>query len=604
MADAETLQPQTRRGTAEPAARAVLAAVVVGALYVGRSVLAPLVLAALLGFLLAPPVRFLRARGLGRAASAFSVVAIVFLIVASLTFIAGREVSLLSGNAVSYETTLRAKIASLRDMAAGALGSAPGKILKELGGDAPVSTQPQGAPAEAAAPAAAEPLKVQQASSIFDTAQSVLGPVLGWLASAGAVLVFVIVGLIQREDLRDRFIRLTGANDLTLATTAINEAARRLSRLFLMQTLLNAAFGLFMGAGLWALGVPSPVLWAVLAFLMRFVPFVGAPLAAVLPICLAAVIAPGWHLAVYTAALFLAADLFVSQVLEPLLYSKSTGLSPVAVIIAAAFWTWLWGVPGLLLSTPVTVCLATLGRHVGSLGFLDVLLSGAPALTPPQRFYQRMLAGDPIEAAEQAEDYIGEHGAAAYYDDVLLKGLELAMRDMRLGRLPAERLREIRGTTLELIEEVRGDDGPGDGPAQGPAARRVICVSGRNPLDEPLAAALADLLRRGGAMAVVKPIDGASAVAEGADTVVLVSLSVGSSAAYQKFLTRRLMSLFPRAPLIGAFLGEQTDTAASAGVPAAIGAERRATSLRAACDLCLAETAAEAQPQAVIAKAS
>jgi len=215
----------------------------------------------------------------------------------------------------------------------------------------------------------------------------------------------VIFFLLQRQDLRDRLIRLAGSHDLQRTTEAINDAAYRLSRYFLAQTLLNALFGLIVGIALTFIGVPNPVLFGILAMLLRFVPYIGAVIAAMLPIALAVAVDPGWSMALMTTALFLVVEPLIGQVIEPVVYGHSTGLTPVAIIMAATFWTWLWGPIGLLLSTPLTVCLGVLGRHIPGLRFLDVMIGEEPPLSPAQSFYQRALAGDIDEAVDQASKF-------------------------------------------------------------------------------------------------------------------------------------------------------------------------------------------------------
>ena len=234
-------------------------------------------------------------------------------------------------------------------------------------------------------------------------AERIITPTLSPLATAAIILIVAIFVLLQQEDLRDRLIRLFGSRDLHRTTAAMDDAARRLSRYFLTQLAINAAFGIIIGTGLLFIGIPSPALWGVLAALLRFVPYVGAPLAGIIPVALGAAVDPGWFKAVAAAALFLVAEPIMGQVVEPMLYGHSTGLSPVSVVVSTIFWAWLWGPIGLILATPLTLCLVVLGRHIERLEFLDVILGDRPALTPIENFYQRILSGDPVAALEQAE---------------------------------------------------------------------------------------------------------------------------------------------------------------------------------------------------------
>lgn len=236
-------------------------------------------------------------------------------------------------------------------------------------------------------------------------------------------MIFVVFVLLQREDLRNRLVRLAGSADIQRTTAALDDAGKRLSKLFLTQIAFNGVFGLAIGLGLEFIGVPSAPLWGLIAMIMRFVPYIGALISAVFPLILAAAVGTGWQMLILTAALFVVLELLAGQVLEPLIFGHSSGLSPIAIILSASFWTWLWGPVGLVLATPLTICLVVLGRHVDRLKFLDVMLGDRPPLTPPQLAYQRMLAGDPIEAVEQAHEYLNNSSLENYYDDILLKGL-------------------------------------------------------------------------------------------------------------------------------------------------------------------------------------
>ncbi|MFC6746133.1 AI-2E family transporter [Methylobacterium persicinum] len=290
------------------------------------------------------------------------------------------------------------------------------------------------------------------------------------------VLLFV---LMQREDLRDRLIRLAGSRDLHRTTVAMDDAARRLSRYFVAQVALNTAFGVVVGVGLYFIGVPNPVLCGIVSALMRFVPYLGAFVSALLPMMLAASVDPGWNMTIATAILFLILEPITGQVIEPIFYGQSTGLSPTAVLVSALFWTWLWGPVGLLLSTPLTACLVVLGRHVEHLEFLDVLFGDRPALTPVQNFYQRILAGDSEEVLGHADLILQHCSLSSYYEDVVMKALELAARDAARGVLTPGQKGAMRSTLSELIEDLADrTDGPADG---SPKGRRRMPARPRAP---------------------------------------------------------------------------------------------------------------------------
>src|SRR4029077_3121210 len=242
--------------------------------------------------------------------------------------------------------------------------------------------------------------------------------------------------------------------DLQRSTAALDDAAARLSRFFLMQTILNTGFGIVIGTGLWLIGVPNAVLWGILAGLMRFVPFVGSIIAAFFPIVLAAAVDPGWTMVLVTAALFVVAEPLAGHVIEPVLYGQHTGLSPVAIVVATLFWTLLWGPVGLLLATPLTVCLVVLGKHIDALSFIDVLLGDEPALELEERFYQRLLAGDATEASDISEQELTKLSLSAYYDAVPMKSLVLAQRDAAEGKLSVEKQAEIRATVEEVVDAM------------------------------------------------------------------------------------------------------------------------------------------------------
>ena len=259
---------------------------------------------------------------------------------------------------------------------------------------------------------------------------------------------------MQREDLRNRFVRLVGAQDLQHTTAALGDAGKRLSRLFLTQLALNAGFGLVIGTGLWLIGVPSAPLWGMLAMVLRFVPYIGALISAIFPVILAAAVGPDWSMAVWTAGLFLIVEPITGHIIEPMLYGQSAGLSPVAVVASAAFWTWLWGPVGLVLATPLTMCLVVLGRHVDRLNFFDVMLGDEPALKLEELTYQRMLAGDPMEASEQAQQFLKEKPLLAYYQEVLIEALKLAQADADRGHLDEQRKQRIRDVIAEILEDL------------------------------------------------------------------------------------------------------------------------------------------------------
>ena len=408
--------------------------------------------------------------------------------------------------------------------------------------------------------------------------------------------MFVVFILLQREDLRNRLIRLFGAGDLHRSTAAIDDAARRLSRFLLSQLAVNTGAGLVVGLALWLVGVPSPILWGVLFGCLRLVHYVGPPLAAVMPLVLAAAVDPGWSITLWTLAIYVVTEGVVGQAIEPMLYGHNTGLSPVAVVLAATFWTALWGPIGLILSTPMTVCLVVLGRHVEQLSFLDVLLGDRPPLSPPEVFYQRMLANDPVEASDQAHQLLRTMSLTEYGDSVVLPGLLLAQDDVAQDRLDPDRQRRIAEATAEMIEDLSEADEEGgakapESPVHAPGIiakithpsqahdeetllekapeprlapewrndHAVLCLGGRGPLDDAAAMLLAHLLAKhhfGAASASYETLLKANIDRLDLSRSRLICLSCldGSSAAYLRFILRRVRRKAPSAKiLIGAW---------------------------------------------------
>ena len=284
--------------------------------------------------------------------------------------------------------------------------------------------------------------------------QTIVGPLIQPLATTGIVIVLVVFMLLKREDLRDRFIRLFGTGDLHRTTQALGDAAERVGRYLLMQLVVNVAYGIPIGIGLWLIGVPNPLLWGMLSIVLRFVPFIGPIIAAAFPLALSIAVDPGWTMLLWTAALFIVLELISGNIVEPWLYGASTGLSSIAILAAAIFWTWLWGPVGLLLSTPLTVCLVVLGRHVQQFGFLNVLLGSEPVLEPAESLYQRLLAGDPDEASERAEEYLKTHSVLTYFEDVAIPALSMFEHDRARGVLTDERRALVAAGALTLVDNL------------------------------------------------------------------------------------------------------------------------------------------------------
>ncbi|MFC6738774.1 AI-2E family transporter [Methylobacterium tardum] len=460
----------------------LLVVATLAALYLGREILVPVTLAILLSFVLVPAVRMLRRIHVPRAPAVLLVVVIVFGALFGIGSLIASEASQLASDLPRYTQVMRTKIKDLRGATA---GTGTLSRIVDMVQDLSATLQPPPAAELRGEPGTrTHPLTVEitpARASVAETLQTFAGPLVHPLATTGLILIFTIFILLQREDLRNRAIKLAGGSgDLRRTTAAIDDATSRLSRFFLAQLALNIAFGVVIGFGLWIIGVPSPTLFGVLAAILRFVPYIGAAISALLPLILAAAVDPGWTMVIATAALFLVVEPICGHVVEPLLYGHSTGLSPVAVILAATIWTFLWGPIGLVLATPLTVCLVVLGRHVERLWYLDVLLGDQPALSPPEIFYQRMLAGDPIEAIDQGWQFLKERALVTYYDEVALAGLLLAQEDLSRGTLDRERQEEVGAAIRTVVDRL----------GTAPVARRSRRGSARAP-DIETAAALA-----------------------------------------------------------------------------------------------------------------
>ncbi|MFG1348472.1 AI-2E family transporter [Xanthobacter autotrophicus] len=514
---------------------------IVTVIYLGRDVFVPIAVAILLAFVLAPVIMVLRRIRIPRTASVVAVVLVTFLGLMALGGVLALQVTDLVAELPQYRMNMRDKIKSLKEAAGGS-----GTFERTMDLVQDLSRAIDGAEAGPGLAGGAEgrpvPVEIRQPpAGTLETLSAVVGPLLHPLATFGIVFIFVLFILLQREDLRNRFVRLAGAHDLQRTTAALDDAGSRLSRFFLAQVALNAAFGVVIGLGLWAIGVPSPFLWGLAAAVLRFVPYIGAAIAAALPIGLALAVDPGWTMVVSTVALFLVVEPVVGHVIEPLLYGRSTGLSPVAVIAAATFWTWLWGPVGLLLSTPLTLCLVVLGRHVESLEFLDVALGDKPPLSASELLYQRLLAGDPLEAAAAAEEHLKQNSFADYSDGVALPALRLAQRDAARGVLDEARQTRLKETLAELLDDLPDEaDEAGEAQPHGAVAPHVLVVAARSPLDEAAALLFAHRLRQSGTPCEMRPRSGLGRpVGEEVSLLVLSYLSPATPA-HRRYTIRRL----------------------------------------------------------------
>jgi predicted PurR-regulated permease PerM len=571
-----------------------------------------------------------------RGIAVVGVVLFAFAIIFALGSLIATQLNRLAGDLPRYQTTIESKIQSVRGITGGSstLERAAGMLQdlgKELDKPKGISTEQPIAspPGSSLGSRAVTPIPVevlQPDPGALESLRTLIAPLVSPLATTGIIVIFVIFILIQREDLRNRLIRLAGSGDLQRTTAALDDAAGRLSRLFLNQLLINTGFGILIGTGLWLIGIPSPVLWGILAAVLRFVPYIGSVIAAAFPLVLAVAVDPGWSMLAWTAALFFAVEPMVGQAVEPMVYGRSTGLSPVAVVVSATFWTALWGPIGLVLATPLTVCLVVLGRHVERLAFLDVMFGDRPALSPAEIFYQRMLVGDPTEAAEKAEEFLKERSLSSYYDDVAVKGLLLAQADLDRDALDQPRLLRIRDTVLEFANDLsdQADHEPTDErstadaeaaaaveaaapkpvyadlpvlervelPADWQGENPILCIPGRTALDEAAGIMLAQLCHAHGVRARVEgpgSLSTSNIFRLETDGVVIVCLSYlnAKNPAQIRYAVRRLRRKIPKARILVGRWGSLETAEETGAEQDGSGADMFAHSLREATRLCI-----------------
>jgi predicted PurR-regulated permease PerM len=426
----------------------------VAALYFGREVFLPIAVALLLTFAIAPVVSWLKRAGVPRIAAVIASVAGAFAALLLFSFVVATQVSDLAQNIPVYQINILTKIRALKEngLSGGVISRLSG-VIERVGQE--IDRQEPQLPSAAQAPKR-EPIPVEVVSheKPLDVLQNLIGPLLSPLGSAGLVVIVVIFMLMEREDLRDRFIRLVGYGDLHRTTQALQDAGKRVGQYLLMQLVVNTVYAVPITIGLWVLGIPNALLWGLLALALRFVPYIGPIVGALLPLFLALAVAPGWSLVLWTAVLFIVVELITGNVIEPWLYGSHTGLSPLAIIVAAIFWTWLWGPIGLVLSTPLTVCLVVLGRHVPQFEFLDVLFGNEPVLEPHARLYQRLLAGDPDEATDHAEEMLEEKYLFQFYDQVAIPALLLGEQDRGRGVMDDEQRKQVADSAMTLVANL------------------------------------------------------------------------------------------------------------------------------------------------------
>jgi predicted PurR-regulated permease PerM len=468
-------------------ARLLVFAIVVAALYLGREVFAPLALALLLTIAAMPAVAWLERRKVPRIAAVLIVMVLFLAIVGGLIYVVLTQALALAGELPNYESVLRGKLQAISQDGSGPIDRVL-RLGKRLGEElAPA----QAAPTQTVAVATADqgPL-----STLLGLAIVIIAPI----ATFAITLLLMAFILVQREDVRDRVLRLAGLHEMHRTTGAMADATSRVGRFLLMQALVNGIFGLTMGTGLWLLGVPNAPLWGALGFALRFVPFLGAPLSMLFPLIVAFATTEGWTTVLLVIALFAVVDITVTYVLEPWLYGSSMGITPLALLLASAFWAVMWGPLGLILAPAITACLVILGRHVRTLSFLDVLLGDTPPLPASARFYQRLLADDALNAGSLLGTEAGRSGIEAALDQMVMPAIAQISTDRPNEAFgPALAIRASRALTRVMEAVSQGIDGPGD----------ILVLPVAGALDRAAASAVVVALQEAGQLATMTPAE-------------------------------------------------------------------------------------------------
>jgi predicted PurR-regulated permease PerM len=536
-------------------------AIVCGLLYFGQVVLIPVALAALVAFLLSPLVTRVDRLGLPRVASVLIVAGVTTGILGGIGYVVVGQLGELANELPAYRDNIREKIADLRAMTHGGTLEKVQSTIQDLGQDIEGGRTPQSQPPEPGQEAPV-PVQIRPDNGLLGRAQ-LLSPVLEGVATAGLVMLLSVFMLIKREDLRDRLVSLAGRASLVTSTKASLEVGQRISRFLLMQFVINATMGIAVWIGLYFIGVPYSALWGLGAAILRYVPYVGPFVAALLPITVSLVTAPGWHQPLLVLGMFVVYELLSNNVMEPLLYGHSVGLSAIAIIISAIFWTWLWGPIGLVLATPLTACLVVLSRYVPELRIVDRLLGETPALDPEQTLYQRLLARDEDEAEDILEAYLENHSLAETCDDLLLRSLLMLKRDLANGSIDMDHAEQMINALREMIDDLPPPEAsPDAGAGKGPP----ILLAGfpvRDELDEVALELLRVLL--GGEHCELRILSPEKLAGERIAqieelrpaAVCVASLSPGDLTA-TRYVTKRLRSRLPDIMLVVGRLGAES----------------------------------------------
>ncbi|MHB8901068.1 MAG: AI-2E family transporter [Thermoguttaceae bacterium] len=572
----------TDRSAPAPLTAILVGVLAIAALYFARQILLPVALAALFSFLLTPLVTRLERLGIGRVASVLVTVVGSFVVLSVLGWILLNQIATLSDQLPDYRSNLVAKVRSVRqaggklqevtktieevgkeltDQAKGSEKAAPTGATASDGERDWVSWLSRPAPLagdESGKEDAVEVKVVQMPPSPLKQVQDWLGPLVSPLTTMGMVIVLVIFTLLQREDIRDRIIQLFGTGNLHTTTEAISDAASRVSRYLRMNLLVNSCYGLGVGVGLYFIGLPNAILWGVLATLLRFLPYLGPWIAASMPLLLSLAVFDRWSATILVAGLFVVLEVLSNNVLEPLLYGSTVGISSLGIVVAAIFWTWLWGPVGLVLAVPLTVCLVVTGNYVPQLRFFTILFSDQSSVSLPERLYQRLLARDVAEAERLVVTHTGQQGLDAVFDQLMIPALQLAERDRHSGVLSRDSAEFVVEAVRDLIESAL-ESQPDE--TEGVAGRRpspgllVFCIPAVDDADETVAMMLAELLRRRGISAELGSADSLTSehtdrISSSQPPVVAISVLPPIQRRNGRYLVKRLRASHPELPIV------------------------------------------------------
>jgi predicted PurR-regulated permease PerM len=557
----------------------------IAALYFTRDILIPFAFALTLAFLLSPVVALLQRLHTGRVVSVLTIVLVSITVAGAIGWIIATQLIDVAGQLPRYRQNIHAKIEAFHIPATGQLGKAAEsvkEIVMELTSPGAASTpsppRVQNQKQRNAPPAPIAPLPVRMVelpASGWTELRDLGTPVLAPLGRAGIVVIFTVFMLLKREDLRNRLLRLAGLAQLNLMTQALDDTAGRVSRYILMLFLVNAGFGTLFGFGLYLIGVPNPALWGVLAGILRFVPYVGTLVAATLPIALSLAVFDGWLRPLLVFLLVAGLELIVANFVEPWLYGARVGISSLALLVSAVFWTVLWGPAGLILSTPLTVCVVVLGRYVPQLYFLHILLGDEPVLAAEAQIYQRLLAMDQIEAHTVVGQFLKGRPLVELYDSVLIPALSMAEQDRHKGAIDAVREEFLFLSINEMIAEFSeyqladsssGEDSPPTPDAAELPNARILCVPAHDRADEITAAMLAQLLEQKGLAALSFPIDGPSPnewislIEARRSDVVCISALPPYAFAPARAMCKQIRERFPKLKVVVCIWGFSGDT--------------------------------------------